>query len=156
MAHIHEKIDFTASVYVVFDNKVLLHKHAKTGRWLPPGGHIELDEDPNQAALREVKEEAGIEVELAGAAQSFDGSTQRERNLVPPRFMNRHYYDGKGGHEHVDLLFFGRSKTSDILPEAENGMRWVTKGEIERDEIETLPHITYVRARLAGRTCHMI
>ncbi len=58
MAHIHEKIDFTASVYIVFKNKVLLHKHKKLGIWLQPGGHIELDEDPNEAALREAKEEA--------------------------------------------------------------------------------------------------
>ncbi len=42
MAHIHERIDFTASVYVVYENKVLLHKHKKLGVWLPPGGHVEL------------------------------------------------------------------------------------------------------------------
>ena len=49
MAHIHEKIDFTTSVFIVRDGKVLLHKHKKLGIWLQPGGHIELDEDPNQA-----------------------------------------------------------------------------------------------------------
>lgn len=54
MAHIHEKIDFTVEVFVVFQNKVLLRKHDKYKIWLSVGGHIELDEDPNQAALREV------------------------------------------------------------------------------------------------------
>ena len=49
MAHIHEKIDFTTSVFIVRNGKVLLHKHKKLGIWLQPGGHIELDEDPNQA-----------------------------------------------------------------------------------------------------------
>ncbi len=60
MAHLHEKIDFTASVYIVREGKVLLHKHKKLGIWLPPGGHIEPEEDPNQAALREAKEESGL------------------------------------------------------------------------------------------------
>ena len=58
MAHIHEKIDFTASVYIVRDNRVLLHMHKKLNMWLPPGGHIELDEDPNQAAIE--RNDAGI------------------------------------------------------------------------------------------------
>ena len=35
-------------------------------RGLPLGGHIELHEDPEQAALREAKEESGLEVELLG------------------------------------------------------------------------------------------
>ena len=56
MAHIHEKIDFTASVYIVFENKVLLRLHDKYNLWLGVGGHIELDEDANAALLREVKE----------------------------------------------------------------------------------------------------
>ena len=61
MPHIHNKIDFTVEVFIVYDNKVLLRKHDKYGMWLSVGGHIELDEDSNQAALREVKEEVGLE-----------------------------------------------------------------------------------------------
>ena len=60
MPHVHEKIDFTASVFIVNGDAVLLGKHEKFHRWLQPGGHIELDEDPNEAALREVKEETGL------------------------------------------------------------------------------------------------
>jgi 8-oxo-dGTP pyrophosphatase MutT (NUDIX family) len=59
MAHIHEKIDFTVDVFVVYRNKVLLRMHEKYHQWLAVGGHVELDEDPNQAALREVLEELG-------------------------------------------------------------------------------------------------
>ena len=32
--------------------------------WLPPGGHIEVNEDPIEAVLREVLEETGLEVEV--------------------------------------------------------------------------------------------
>jgi 8-oxo-dGTP pyrophosphatase MutT (NUDIX family) len=53
MPHLHEKIDFTVALFVVQDRKVLVVLHRKLGKWLPLGGHIELDEDPEQAALRE-------------------------------------------------------------------------------------------------------
>ena len=59
MAHIHEKIDFTVAIFVVHDEKILLIHHRQLDKWLPLGGHIELDEDPEQAALREAKEESG-------------------------------------------------------------------------------------------------
>ena len=66
MAHIHEKIDFTVAIFVVHDGKVLLIHHRRLDKWLPLGGHIELDEDPEIAALREAKEESGLDVELIG------------------------------------------------------------------------------------------
>ncbi len=51
---------------MVFEGKVLLHRHRKLGTWLPPGGHIEKDELPDDAAVREVGEETGVRVELVG------------------------------------------------------------------------------------------
>jgi 8-oxo-dGTP pyrophosphatase MutT (NUDIX family) len=50
--------DFTVAVFVVHAGRVLLHPHVKSGLWLPPGGHIEPNELPDEAALREVEEEA--------------------------------------------------------------------------------------------------
>ena len=66
MAHIHEKIEFTVAIFVVHDGKILLIHHRQLDKWLPLGGHVELDEDPEQAALREAKEESGLDVELLG------------------------------------------------------------------------------------------
>ena len=57
MAHIHEKIDFTVAIFVVHAGKILLIHHRKLNKWLPLGGHIELDEDPEQAAVREARED---------------------------------------------------------------------------------------------------
>ena len=52
---------FTASGIVLsHDEQVLLIQHRKLGMWLYPGGHIEPDEDPVQAVLREVAEETGL------------------------------------------------------------------------------------------------
>ena len=66
MAHIHEKIDFTVAIFVVHGGRILLIHHRQLDKWLPLGGHIELDEDPEAAALREAKEESGLDVELIG------------------------------------------------------------------------------------------
>ena len=55
---------FTATVYILNEERVLLIQHRKLGKWLPPGGHIDPNETPPEAAKREVLEETGLEVEL--------------------------------------------------------------------------------------------
>jgi 8-oxo-dGTP pyrophosphatase MutT (NUDIX family) len=141
MAHIHEKIDFTASVFIVFKNKVLLHKHKKLGIWLQPGGHIELDEDPNEAALREAKEETGLDVQLVGKATVYDSSFGA-RDLIVPKFLNRHYFGSDRTHEHIDLTYFARATSDDARHEiAGKEMRWFTKEELERNEDGILEEI---------------
>ena len=55
-------IPATASV-IIKDNKVLLVKRKydpKKGQWCLPGGFIELNETPENACLRELKEETGL------------------------------------------------------------------------------------------------
>lgn len=55
---------FTASAVIIDDGKVLLVHHKKLGVWLYPGGHVETTENPDQALLREVQEETGLQVEI--------------------------------------------------------------------------------------------
>jgi ADP-ribose pyrophosphatase YjhB (NUDIX family) len=131
MAHIHEKVDFTVEVFVVYKDKVLLRKHDKYGIWLSVGGHIELHEDPNEAAVREVKEEVGLNVALY-----HDGAyplTERDgyKTIIPPRFMNKHRI--KPSHEHVTLVYFATSDTDNlVLSETEKSpaCRWFTLPEL--------------------------
>src|SRR5512133_1197460 len=108
MPHLHEKIDFTVEVFVVHNGKVLLRKHDKYNIWLSVGGHIELDEDPNQAAVREVKEEVGLDVELVDT-RAADISTAECRDLIPPVGLNRNRISPT--HEHVTLSYFARAAT---------------------------------------------
>lgn len=59
---------FCASAYIIDPDtkKILLVKHKKWGRWVQPGGHIEHNEFPEEAAIREAYEETGIKIKLLG------------------------------------------------------------------------------------------
>jgi 8-oxo-dGTP pyrophosphatase MutT (NUDIX family) len=133
MAHIHEKIDFTAEVFIVYRNTVLLRMHDKYKIWLGVGGHVELDEDPNEAAVREVKEEVGLDVVLWNGNQTFFETADGNKQLIPPIAMNRHVT--KGIHEHVSLIYFATSQSDVVVPEAgadrSDQWRWCTKEDLQ-------------------------
>jgi 8-oxo-dGTP diphosphatase len=67
-----------AAVVVLKGDAILLVKRAiepKAGLWSLPAGFIEVDETARECAVREVKEETGLEVELDGlldVASVFD------------------------------------------------------------------------------------
>ena len=130
MPHIHEKVNFTVEVFIVYKDKVLRRKHDKYGIWLAVGGHIELDEDPVQAALREVKEEVGLNIELIDSR----GYTQAEkdfRELIPPVSMNRHRVSDT--HEHVTLVYFARSASDKVIPEKPTDQwKWCAVEDIDK------------------------
>src|SRR6185369_16669746 len=104
MAHIHEKIDFTVAIFVVHQAKILLIHHRKLNAWLPLGGHIELDEEPEQAALREAKEESGPEVVLIGERPPT--TSPGTRALIAPRFLDIHRITDT--HEHIGMIYWAR------------------------------------------------
>jgi 8-oxo-dGTP pyrophosphatase MutT (NUDIX family) len=143
MPHIHEKIDFTVEVFVVFKNKVLLRFHDKYNIWLSVGGHIELDEDPNQAAIREVKEEVGLDVTLSSSQQQFMYRDDQFVELIPPHGMNRHRISPT--HEHVTMVFFGTA-TSDVVKVEYEGdksddWKWLSKEEL--DSLDLKPDVKF-------------
>src|SRR5215467_5549276 len=128
MAHIHEKIDFTVAIFVVFQGKVLLIHHRQLDKWLPLGGHIELDEDPEQAALREAKEESGLEVELLGERPPT--TEPGTRALIAPRFLDIHRISRT--HEHIGMIYWARPKTNavQLAQEEHHDIRWCTAEEL--------------------------
>lgn len=131
MAHINEKVDFTVEVFIVYKNKVLLRKHDKHHYWLSIGGHIELDEDPNQAAIREVKEEVGMDIELFDGLRLNDVNVPEYKELIPPYFLNRHRINEN--HEHVTLTYFSKSKTDKFEgseSEKSEDIKWFSKEEL--------------------------
>lgn len=62
----HEKIILVFAGGCIFNEKgeVLLQKRGGSGKWGFPGGAIELGETPEMAAIREIKEETGLDVQI--------------------------------------------------------------------------------------------
>ena len=142
MAHIHEKIDFCTDTYIVNNDAVLLRMHEKYKVWLTPGGHIELDEDPVQSALREVEEETGLKVTFLGQVQNIEGD--KGKNLLAPRFINRHFINDI--HEHISFIYFAMSKSREVVPqegEVQTETRWFTKKELADPQFGVPPAIQY-------------
>ena len=129
MPHIHEKIDFTVAIFVVHEGRVLLIHHRKLDKWLPLGGHIELDEDPEQAALREAREESGFEVELLGERPPTTGPGTRA--LIGPRFLDIHRISET--HEHIGMIYWARPKHGQMtLAAAEHhDIRWCAATDLD-------------------------
>jgi ADP-ribose pyrophosphatase YjhB (NUDIX family) len=102
---------FTVAVFVVDDDgRVLLHFHPKLGKWLPPGGHIEDNELPDDAALREVLEETGLHVRLVGL-QGLPVDDPRQL-VVPAGIQVENIYPG---HQHIDLVYFAVPCSGELL-----------------------------------------
>lgn len=117
---------FTVSGFVSQGGRTALHWH-RLGLWLPPGGHIEANEDPIQAVLREVLEETGIEVEVLG---QLPFPHAQPRQLPPPVSIGVYDIERDGAtptpHQHIDFIYFTRPLPDARLdlPESD-GWAWV-------------------------------
>ena len=129
MPHIHEQIDFTVAIFVVHEGRVLLVHHRQLDKWLPVGGHIELDEDPEMAALREAREESGLEVELIGERPPT--TEPGTRALIAPRFLDIHRITGT--HEHIGMIYWARPRNGSLtLANAEHhDIQWCSAADLE-------------------------
>ena len=129
MPHIHDKIDFTVAIFVVSNRQVLLIHHRQLNKWLPLGGHIELDEDPETAALREAREESGLDVELIGERPPT--TEPGTRALIAPRFLDIHEINST--HQHIGLIYWARPINGAVTLAASehHHIRWCSEPELE-------------------------
>ena len=130
------KRDFTATTLVVHNGRVLLHPHRKLGLVLPLGGHVEADELPDDAALREVFEESGLEVELVHSEPVWPLSDVRQ--LARPVAVLLE--DIEPGHQHIDLIYVAtlREPGREDGHPAGNGseqLLWLAADELDRVEM---------------------
>lgn len=93
------KVTIASGPIIIEDGKVLLDKHGEDGFWKFPGGRLRDAESMHQTAMREAKEELGIDVELVRGP--FVVAFERE--------------DG-GVKEHVILIHYLALRRGDITP----------------------------------------
>lgn len=133
------------SYFVPYDpaaNKFMLIDHAKAEAWLPPGGHVEPDENPRDTVVREADEELGLRA-------TFD-----TRFGDDPVFITAGTTKGYGNHTDVSLWYVirGDSKQRLAYDESEmSGYQWLTPDDILAMDITLLdPHLhRFIRKALA-------
>lgn len=96
----------TGSAIVIGPRGVLLLKHKRLGIWLQPGGHIDPGETPWDAALREAREETGLDVGFAGPVD----------DAGIPELIHVDVHAGGRGHTHLDTRYLLDGGDADPAP----------------------------------------
>jgi len=125
---------FTATGFVVDASRTLLHWHKRLQQWMPPGGHIEADEDPVEAVLREIQEETGLVAEVISTREA--APFEYPQQLPPPYTILVEDIPGpdpsEEGHKHIDMIYFcqvAEGRTGGLLTE-DPTLRWVGEEEL--------------------------
>lgn len=133
---------FTATAYIISDECTLLIYHRKLQKWLPPGGHMDPNEIPSEAAKREVFEETGLEVHLL-----TDEHIWVERwnaNSFPRPYLclleEIPAHGTQPAHQHIDFIYVAKpiGGQEKLNTDETEGLRWFTLPEIEalKDDVE--------------------
>jgi 8-oxo-dGTP pyrophosphatase MutT (NUDIX family) len=128
---------YTATVYIFTDTKprkILLLHHRKHNVWNPPGGHQEAWENPVEAAIREVKEETGLDISTylepntpIGKGQYLPQPVRMLEVIVPA-------HEDEPKHYHIDLQYHVTMPEQSVThAEAEaHDIGWFTLAETEQ------------------------
>lgn len=126
---------FTISVFIVHKDKVLLHMHKKAKKILPLGGHVERNELPEEACIREAWEESGLEIKLF---DNESNSLKKSCDLVGEKLLVKPVHMVLGeiapGHCHMDFVFYAIADTYQTNPaEGESRqLKWYSKEELKK------------------------
>jgi 8-oxo-dGTP diphosphatase len=127
---------------VLHEGRVLLVRRGRApalGLWSVPGGLVELGETTVDAARREVEEETGLDVRIAGLVGVFDRVTRDADGRVRYHWVL------------VDYLAYPQSNDTITAGSDAAEVRWVTIDEVERLPItEGLADMIKRAAALAG------
>ena len=114
------KHQFVASGFIVTPDRTraLLIWHKKLQKWVQPGGHIDPDELPHEAALREVAEEVGVHAALViDASRQLHVTNSEERQVPEPYVIFKEYIPAtphESAHIHIDLMYVMEHPFCDI------------------------------------------
>ena len=153
MAHIHTgpgQHDLTVSAFIVRADgpggvpRVLLHRHKVQGVLMQPGGHVELDEGPWSALLRELAEETGYAPDELRVLQPSPRVRRLRGACVHPQPVSVTTHEvgapapgvvavAAPGHRHIDLtyaLVAEAAPSRTPAPGESRDLRWLTRDEL--------------------------
>lgn len=133
-----------ASCLVIKDGRLLLIKHKKLGVWIPPGGHVERDEFPSEAAIRETKEETGIDVKIIGEDRVIYRSDGASTEKLPFTIVNEDVPYRDGRHNHFDIVYLAKPVDGSLQLNEEEATEigWFNYDELTR--LDTYTNIMVV------------
>ena len=125
------RLEFVVAGCIIrIDHHVLLIWHKRHKEWLPPRGHMKQNETPDDAVVREVREEIGLEIGLIDnrVSKTVEGV---KRQLPLPFFADVH---NVGDHDHCCFYYLAMPKNQEqpVIPnlnEVEDD-RWFEKSEL--------------------------
>ena len=125
---------FTATG-IVFnsDNKILMVHHNKLQVWLPPGGHIDDNELPDDAVIREIFEETGVKAKIIPKKHDL-GFNDGCKELETPFIILLEDIEGNGTHNHIDMVYLCKAVSEDLKPQDSevHGIGWFTYKEVKQ------------------------
>jgi len=141
----------TATGYVLSPDRtqILLIFHNKLGRWLPPGGHVDDDELPHLAVVREVFEETGLQARIIDFSPDLLCTDLHTKQIPAPYCMHRDEippYGQDSPEYYVDMVYIMQALTSEVeLQLDEIGKaQWFNRDQLEQcDTWEIVKKIAY-------------
>ena len=133
VANPQRELQIVVAAFIFKDDKVLLIHHKKLDKWLPVGGHIERNETPDAAVLREAKEEVGLDVEIIQTDATLQCGQMKEK-LCVPFHVSVH---SVGDHDHCCLNYACTVKSENV--EMNNrelkNFQWFSKEELKQEHV---------------------